>query len=90
MTPGHHGALADLAHTVGSVQAGTYVERANSQEFGLVQAQFGADPERLATRPREGCALAFLYAGDKALLAESLNHIQHASTEIIRAITPTG
>jgi hypothetical protein len=32
----------------------------------------------------------FLYHGDKALLAESLGHIQEASTEIISAITPTG
>lgn len=32
----------------------------------------------------------FLYNGDKALLAESLTHIQQASTEIISALTPTG
>jgi GGDEF domain-containing protein len=32
----------------------------------------------------------FLCDGDKALLAESLGHIQEASTEIISAITPTG
>jgi len=32
----------------------------------------------------------FLYDGDKALLAESLGHIQEASTAIISAITPTG
>jgi hypothetical protein len=32
----------------------------------------------------------FLYNGDKALLAESLSHIQQASTEIISAITATG
>jgi hypothetical protein len=31
-----------------------------------------------------------LYTGDEALLAESLSHIQHASTEIISAIVSTG
>jgi hypothetical protein len=32
----------------------------------------------------------FLYNGDKALLAESLDHIQQASTQIMGSITPTG
>lgn len=42
------GALADLAHTMGSIRAGTYAEKANNQQFGLVQAHFSPDAAHLA------------------------------------------
>jgi hypothetical protein len=50
------GALADLAHTMRSVQSGTYVKNANHQTFGLVEADFGPDPTHLAERAIERAA----------------------------------
>jgi hypothetical protein len=41
------GALADLAHTMQSVQSGTYARDANGQSFGLVQANFLPDMAEL-------------------------------------------
>jgi len=50
------GALADLAHTMQSVQSGTYAKNANGQNFGLVQANFGPDATHLATHAIERAA----------------------------------
>lgn len=52
------GALADLAHTMQSVQSGTYARDANGQNFGLVQANFVPDATHLATRALERAAVA--------------------------------
>jgi len=51
------GALADLAHTMQSVQSGTYARDANAQSFGLVQASFVPDAEYLAVRALERAAV---------------------------------
>jgi hypothetical protein len=51
------GALADLAHTMQSVQSGTYARNANGQSFGLVQANFLRDATHLAIRALERAAL---------------------------------
>jgi hypothetical protein len=51
------GALADLAHTMQSVQTGTYARDANGQSFGLVQASFVPDATHLATRALERAAV---------------------------------
>jgi hypothetical protein len=51
------GALADLAHTMQSVQSGTYARDANGQSFGLVQANFVPDATHLATRALERAAV---------------------------------
>jgi hypothetical protein len=50
------GALADLAHTMHSVQNGTYANHANGQSFGLVQANFIPDATPLAARALERAA----------------------------------
>jgi hypothetical protein len=51
------GALADLAHTMQSVQSGTYARDANGQSFGLVQANFVPDATHLATLALERAAV---------------------------------
>jgi len=51
------GALADLAHTMQSVQSGTYARNATGQSFGLVQANFLPDATHLAIRALERAAL---------------------------------
>jgi hypothetical protein len=51
------GALADLAHTMQSVQSGSYARDADGQRFGLVQAYFVPDATHLATRALERAAV---------------------------------
>lgn len=50
------GALADLAHTMHSVQNGTYANHATGQSFGLVQANFLPNAMPLAARALERAA----------------------------------
>jgi hypothetical protein len=51
------GALADLAHTMYSVQNGTYAHDSNGQSFGLVQANFVPDATPLAAHALERAAV---------------------------------
>ena len=51
------GALADLAHTMQSVQSGSYASGANGQSFGLVQANFLPDATHLAIHALERAAV---------------------------------
>jgi hypothetical protein len=51
------GALSDLAHTMQSVQSGSYASYANGQSFGLVQANFLPDATHLAIHALERAAV---------------------------------
>lgn len=52
-------ALADMAHTMASIQDGSYAEKANGQRFGLIEVKFSPDAtsrsKRAIDRAAEAC-----------------------------------